>query len=207
MQNYALIGSILLIHVFAWLTPGPNITLIIRNSLVYSRKTGFWTAVGFALGNFIHIILAVAGIGIIISNSPLHSLIKFLGVGYLLYLGLNTFFIKVHLQNPQVKEKHRDITPFAAIRTSLLANLLSPYAAPFFITIFGTLLSSRAPYWVIVFLMVAMPLNTLMMASLWTLFMTHSKVKNVYFKFEPVLNKCLGALLILFALLIVFSKK
>jgi len=71
VENYILISSILLIHIFAWFTPGPNLVLIIRNSLVYSRKTGFFTAVGFALSNVIHIVLAVAGFGFILATVPL----------------------------------------------------------------------------------------------------------------------------------------
>lgn len=208
MENYVLIGSILLIHVLAWFTPGPQIVLIMRNSLVYSRKTGFWTAVGFALGNFIHIILAVAGIGIIISGWPIaFSLIKFLGAGYLIYLGLKTFFTKAQLQKPQTREKHRDIASISALRTGLITNLLSPKASPFFITIFGTLLASKPPYWVVMFLMIAMPLNTLMMASMWSLFFAHQNIKAVYARFQSISNKCLGGLLILLALMIVFSKK
>ena len=88
MENFLIIGSILTIHIFAWFTPGPQIALIIRNSLIYSRKTGFWTAAGFAIGNFIHILISVIGLGLLISQSPsLHTAIKFLGVGYLAYLG------------------------------------------------------------------------------------------------------------------------
>ena len=207
MQDYILIGSVLAIHFFAWLTPGPMIVLIIRNSLVYSRKTGFWTAAGFAVGNFVHIILAVTGIGIIIAGNPLaHNTIKFLGVGYLIYLGLKTFLVKPKLQNAKTEHKHRDIPHLSAARIGLAANLLSPGAYLFFISIFGSLLSSKAPYWVVAFLLLAMPLNTLMMASLWSVFLTHRNIQTLYTKYQTIFNKCLGAALIILALLIVFKK-
>ena len=55
--------------------------LIIRNSLVYSRKSGFWTAVGIAIGNFIHITYSITGLSLIISALACSlNAIKYLGV-------------------------------------------------------------------------------------------------------------------------------
>ena len=55
MESLILIGTILAIHLLAWFIPGPVFVLIIRNSLVYSRKSGMWTALGIAIANIIHI--------------------------------------------------------------------------------------------------------------------------------------------------------
>ena len=86
MESLVLIGTILSAHIFAWLTPGPIFALIIRNSLVYSRKTGIWTAVGIAFAAATHITYSVTGLSIIVSSSPtVFNTIKFLGVGYLTY--------------------------------------------------------------------------------------------------------------------------
>lgn len=208
MENYALIGSILLIHIFAWLNFGPMIALILRNSLVYSRKAGIWTAVGAAIGNFTHIVFAVSGVSLIVSRYPLaHNVIKYLGVGYLVYLGVKTFFAKSQLGKVQTNQKHKEISSFAALQTGLTVNLLSPLAYLFFIGIFGSLISSKVPYWVIIFLVIAMPLNTLMMASLWSLFFSHKNFKAIYSRFQPVFNKCLGILLIILALKVLFTVK
>jgi threonine/homoserine/homoserine lactone efflux protein len=204
MENYALIGSILLIHAFRWLTPGPAIALIIRNSLVYSRKTGFLTAVGFAISNLIWITLAITGIAVLITKSPdAQIIIKYIGAGYLMYLGIKTFFLTSHLQNTETKEKHHDIRPIRAIKIGFLTNFFNPNAPLFFLSIFGSLLSSKAASWVILFLMIAMPLNSLIMASLWSLFFSHKKIKSQYAKFQPILNKVLGGVLVLLAIKII----
>ena len=208
MENYIFIGSILLIHIFAWFTPGPQLILIIRNSVVYSRRTGFFTAVGFALGNIIHIVVSVFGIGLIITASPFAgTIIKLLGIGYLLYLGIRTFFMKIQTQTSVQNEKHQDISALPAVRMGLVTNLLSPKAPLFFASVFGALLSSGAPFWVVGFLMIAMPLNTLLMASLWSLFFTQKTVRKIYSKFQSLINKFLGTVLIALALGIAFSKK
>lgn len=201
MENLLLIGSILAIHIFAWFTPGPQIALIIRNSLLYSRKTGFWTAAGFSIGNFVHILISVVGLGLLITQSPvLQSTIKFLGVGYLAYLGIKTFLSKTKRQEFNSDQKNNTISPTAALRIGLATNLLNPKAQLFFASIFGTLLSAKTPFWAIISLMILMPLNTLFMASLWSVFFTHKRIKNSFAQYQNFINKCLGIILILLAL-------
>ncbi|KKQ01394.1 MAG: Lysine exporter protein (LYSE/YGGA) [Candidatus Roizmanbacteria bacterium GW2011_GWA2_36_23] len=196
-----------MIHVFRWLTPGPQFALIVRNSLVYSRKTGFWTAVGFAIGNLINITFAVTGVAIIIANSSIaNNVMKYAGSGYLVYLGLKTIFMKIHFQNLTSKEKYQDIGSLSAIKIGLATNLLNPNAPLFFISVFGALISSKTPYWVVLTLMIAMPLNTLFMASMWSLLFTHKLIKSLYMKFEPILNKFLGVVLILLAVSMLLKK-
>ncbi len=207
MDNFALISTTLTIHILAWLTPGPLFVLIIRNSLVYSRKTGFWTALGFSLGNFVHIVCAVFGISVIIQSSELaFSILKFLGAGYLLYLGIKTLLLKIETQKVDTLNKHKDISKLSAIKIGFLTNILSTGAYLFFASIFATLLSAGASSWTVFFLAIAMPLNTFVMASVLSIFFTQERVKSVYVRYQSVLNKCLGALLVLFALVAVMRK-
>ena len=204
MENLILISTILAIHVFAWFTPGPLFVLIIRNSLVYSHKSGIWTAVGIALGNFIHITYSVTGLVIIISASPVaFNIIKFLGVGYLVYLGIKTFLIKVKIQKKNTAyNEHKDISPFKAAKIGFLTNILSPKASLFFASIFTTVMASGAPFWVVIFLWIAMPLNSLIMASILSMFFTQKRVRSVYANYQQIVNKLLGVALLLLAIMI-----
>ena len=203
MENLAFISTILAIHIFAWFIPGPIFVLIVRNSLVYSRKTGIWTAVGVALGNCVHISLVVTGIALIMSTSPLaFNIIKFLGVAYVAYLGVKTLFLKIKTPKADVPAERKDISKLEAVKIGFLTNILSPTASLFFASIFATVFSSSAPLWVVVFLMVAMPLNSFFMASLLSVFFTQKKVGSVYSKYQGIANKCLGGALILLAVMV-----
>ena len=208
MENLVLISTILAIHIFAWLTPGPLFVLIVRNSLMYSRKIGIWTAVGIAVGNVIHITYSVTGIAFIISTSDIaFSIIKFLGVGYLAYLGIKTLLVKVGLQKTDASfNEHKDISPFSAVKIGFLTNILSPMASLFFASVFATVMGSGAPFWVVVFLWVAMPLNSFVMASLLSVFLTQKSIRSVYAKYENIVNKFLGAVLLAFAIIIAFHQ-
>ncbi|MBI2036253.1 LysE family transporter [Candidatus Microgenomates bacterium] len=204
MENLVLIGTILAIHIFAWFTPGPLFVLIVRNSLVYSRKTGIWTAVGIAAGNVIHITYSITGIALIISTSDIaFSVIKFLGVGYLAYLGIKTLLVKIAPQKASITlNEHKDISPFSAVKIGFLTNILSPMASLFFASIFATVMGSGAPFWVVVFLWIAMPLNSFIMSSILSTFFTQKRVRVVYTKYENIVNKFLGVALLAFAIII-----
>lgn len=208
MQSIILISTILGIHVFAWFTPGPLFVLIIRNSLVYSRKSGIWTAVGIAIGNIIHITYSVTGLALIISASPVaFNVVKFLGVGYLAYLGIKTFLIKVRTQKADtMSDEHKEISPFKAAKIGFLTNILSPKASLFFASIFATVMASGSPFWVVIFLWVAMPLNSFIMASILSVFFTQKKVRSVYGNYQHIVNKLLGAALLVLAIMIVTHK-
>lgn len=207
MEGLVLISTILAIHIFAWLAPGPVSVLIIRNSLIYSRETGVWTALGIAIGTFIHIAYSVTGIALIISTSAIaFNIIKFLGVGYLTYLGINTLLLKIKTQKANAPTKHKDIPALKAIKTGFLVNILSPKASLFFASIFATIFASGSPLWVIVFLVIVMPLNSFVMASIFSIFFTQKKIISAYSKYQHIVNKFLGATLILLAVMIAFHK-
>lgn len=208
MESLTLIGTVLAIHIFAWLTPGPNFVLIIRNSLVYSRKSGLWTAVGIAMSNFIHISYSLLLIIFISETSTIAlTILKFFGASYLAYLGIKTLLIKSQTQNDTIdNQKHKDLSPIKAIKIGFLTNILSPKAPPFFISIFGGIIASATPLWVIIFLWFAMPINSFIMASLFSVFFTHKKIRTVYMKYQPIVNKLLGIALLTLAVMIAMHK-
>ena len=204
MENLAIIGTALVIHIFAWFTPGPLFVLIIRNSLLYSRKSGLWTAVGIAIGNTIHINYSVVSITLLISLSSLTiTIIKYLGVGYLVYLGIKTILIAVKTSNNiDHSAQQRDISPLRAAQIGFTVNILSPKASLFFASIFGTIISSGAPNWVVVFLWIAMPINSLIMAAVLSYFFTQEKIRSTYGQHQFIFNKLLGLALLVLATLI-----
>jgi threonine/homoserine/homoserine lactone efflux protein len=65
----SLILPILGIHLLALMSPGPSTILIIKNSLGNSRKAGLATALGIGIGESIHVLYSILGLGYIISQS------------------------------------------------------------------------------------------------------------------------------------------
>jgi threonine/homoserine/homoserine lactone efflux protein len=90
MNYLPLFGSVLIIHLMAVMSPGPDFIMALRNSLTYSRKTGIYTAIGFGFGIGVHVLYCVFGLALIISTSTIaFNIIKYLGVAYLGYIWCN----------------------------------------------------------------------------------------------------------------------
>ena len=69
--------------------PGPNVALIVANSIRYGFRTGATTAMGVTVGNAIQILLVVLGMTAIIELAAAAlTWIRWAGVAYLVYLGI-----------------------------------------------------------------------------------------------------------------------
>tara|TARA_Y100000031_G_C8221891_1_gene386387 strand:+ start:99 stop:503 length:405 start_codon:yes stop_codon:yes gene_type:complete len=133
MEALTLISTVAIIHLLALISPGPDFIMACRNSLVYSRKTGIWTAIGFSLGITVHIFYSLAGLAVIISSSILlFNVIKILGAGYLIYIGIKSIISKSSKIELDEDQKQEDITRLAAVKMGFLTNVLNPKATLFF---------------------------------------------------------------------------
>lgn len=72
--------------------PGPNVALIVANSLRYGFASGATTALGIALGNALQLLAVVVGLSAIVElAADTLTWIRWAGVVYLVYLGLRTW--------------------------------------------------------------------------------------------------------------------
>ena len=72
--------------------PGPNVALIVANSLRYGFAKGVATALGTTLGNAAQMVVVIAGLAAIVElAADALTWIRWAGVAYLLYLGVRTW--------------------------------------------------------------------------------------------------------------------
>lgn len=84
-HGFLLITSV---HLLAAASPGPDFVLVSQQTLAKGRRTGLICSFGITLGLSIHILYSVLGLATVIAHSqPLLTAIKWLGGGYLIYLG------------------------------------------------------------------------------------------------------------------------
>lgn len=206
MDYLPLFGSVLIIHLMAVMSPGPDFIMALRNSLTYSRKTGIYTAIGFGLGIGVHVLYCVFGLAILISTSTIaFNIIKYLGVAYLAYIGVLSIVSKsTHIE---VGKQHHlaDISPLKAIRMGFLTNVLNPKATLFFLSLFTFVIDPKVPTSIAMFLGVLMMINTAIWFSLVALFFTQSKIRAIFDRYQKTFNTIFGLLLIAIAIKIVFT--
>ena len=208
MEYLTIIGTVTIIHLLAVISPGPDFIMACRNSLTYSRKIGIWTAVGFGGGIAVHIFYSLAGLALIISKSILlFNVIKFLGAGYLIYIGLKSILSKSSKIELNKYHKKEDITRFSAIRIGFLTNVLNPKATLFFLSLFTLVISPKTPLSVISIMSVIMIINTVLWFSLVAIFLTQKRIHSIFEKFQNVFNKTLGGLLIALGIKVALTER
>lgn len=152
MDDVSNLLAVAVVSLLAAISPGPDFFIVLRNSLSYSRKSGLLTAVGVSLALFVHLTYTLVGLGVLIAESPfLYTLLKYVGVGYLLYLGssgLISSYRNSTALDLNYSRADNQIFSFKALRQGFLTNLLNPKAAIFFISLFSQFIDSNTPVFV-----------------------------------------------------------
>jgi len=207
MIDISLIASVALIHLLAVISPGPDFFMALKNSMTYSRKTGIYTAIGFGLGIAVHIFYSLAGLALLISKSILiFNLIKYLGVAYLLYIGVMSFISKPAVISVENKTHLQDISPLKAIRIGFLTNVLNPKATLFFLSLFTLVISPDTANGTLVIISSILIIDTTLWFSLVAIFFTQKRIRVFYNTYQKWFTKAFGTVLIAIGLKIAFSE-
>lgn len=113
------------------ITPGSDMLYVATRSTGQGTKAGILSALGITTGCLVHVAAAVAGLSAILSSSPMaFTLVKFLGAGYLLYLGIKSFINRNAFTIIASTEK---ISNEKIFWQGALTNVLNPKVALFFL--------------------------------------------------------------------------
>ncbi len=208
MQNLTLLATICGLYTLALISPGPDFLIALKNSLTYSRKTGIYTAIGFALGIATHVFYCVTGLALLISQSILvFNAIKYLGAAYLIYIGYKS--IRSQSSNIRVDKgtKKPDISAFKAIKSGYLTNLLNPKATLFMLSIFTLMIKPETPIATLIAGSAYMIIATGVWFSLVAICFSHKRIQKMYLKFEKGISRTFGGLLILLGINLALAKE
>lgn len=154
------------LNMLALISPGPDFAVVVRNSLIYSRKTALLTALGIALGILVHVTYTLFGLGVIIRESVWLFLgVKYLGAAYLFYIGYQGLRAKKTSIGVGQVQRVPDISVLSAIGSGFLTNALNPKCMLFFISLFSLVMSSHTPASILALYGVIMFLETLLWFS------------------------------------------
>jgi threonine/homoserine/homoserine lactone efflux protein len=82
-------GTFVVFALVLVLVPGPDFAVVSRSTVAAGRLRGTWTGIGVTSSNVVQGVVAVLGLGaVIVASQPLFSAIKWVGVAYLLFLGV-----------------------------------------------------------------------------------------------------------------------
>ncbi len=197
------VGTVLILVI----TPGPSVLLAAANSIKYGSKKAIGTILGDLSANFLQIALASAGLATIIKTSGhLFQFIKWLGVAYLLYMGISKI-----LSHSKLKLTTKSNGPKSFGKLYLEGFLMSaanPKAIVFFAVLFPMFINETHPFLPQV---IILAITFLVLDGSSLLFYTHFATKLKKYlednKKVHLQNRIVGALLILSGLLLSLVRK
>lgn len=126
------------------LTPGPDMTLFLGQTLAEGRARGFAAMLGATTGLLLHSLLAAFGLSaLLVASATAFTAIKVAGAAYLVWLGIQAI-----RQGSQLTLSAGPRTPKPLSRvylTGLAVNLLNPKIVMFFLTFLPQFVSAGDP--------------------------------------------------------------
>ena len=111
--------------------PWPAVLYIINRSVADGRNVALSAVAGLEIGNFMHVIAATVGLSAVIATSAAgFSAVKWIGAGYLIYVGIRTLATK-----PQAVNQLNDpMSRRRAFTQGIVVNTFNPKVALFFLS-------------------------------------------------------------------------
>ena len=201
--------TIVIVHLLAVASPGPDFTMVLRQSIVVGRTPAIWTSIGIGIGILVHVAYCLLGLGLVISQSiMLFNLIKLVGACYLLYVGWKS--LRAQPTDNTTEQASGNTPPpgaAQALRIGFLTNVLNPKATLFFLSLFSVVISPETPGAVQLGYGLYMSLATAVWFCGLSLFLTQSKVRNFFTRFGHWAERVMGAMLIALGLKLALASR
>ncbi len=189
------------------ISPGAGAVVSMNHGIKYGLKKSYPAIFGLQAGLFIQTFIVVIGLGALIAKSVmLFNVIKWIGVAYLVYLGLSKIFEKVeivedgeHLHNYNAKK---------SFIGSTFINLTNAKATVFLVAFIPQFLNPNESLW----LQFAIIVTTLCLVDIFVMTGYSSMASKLKFlikdvKAMKIQNRITGAFLILAALFMSTAKR
>jgi threonine/homoserine/homoserine lactone efflux protein len=179
--------------VLIMVTPGADLALVTRNTIMGGKSAGGWTSAGIITGNLVHLSYCLLGVGWIATSVAAFAVLKFAGGAYLIFLGLQSLGAR-----PTASEK----TDLSSGKGStwwmqgLLNNLLNPKGPLFYLGVLAVFVHPDSGHLYLGLLIVT---TIGISAAFWVLFvyvLQIARVRSRLLASSQWVNRLLGIVLI-----------
>lgn len=125
------------------ITPGPGIAYVVARTVAGGRAEGLASCIGTGLGGLLHVLAAAVGLSLLVAQSALaFNVVKWLGVAYLVYLGLRLLFSRQPAAEPGAVQPQG---ARRALAEGILVEALNVKTALFFLAFLPQFTDASAP--------------------------------------------------------------
>jgi threonine/homoserine/homoserine lactone efflux protein len=112
------------------MVPGQGVAMVLRQSILGGSKAAFLSAIGNCVGILTWAISSAIGLSAIFAQSQTaYSILKWVGVSYLVFVSLQTLFALRHEFGKFDLEIKSEVSNWASFRLGLITNLTNVKAA------------------------------------------------------------------------------
>lgn len=176
------------------LSPGPNFAIVTSTAMTVSRRAGVLAGIGLAAASGTWALLAVAGLGLIVTRLPwIHAAVQLAGAAYLIWIGIKML---VAARKPLPLSDGGRAGGGAAARKAFLVSMTNPKAIGFYGSIFTVMVPLAAPLW---FYTAIVVIATLISAAWYcglALLFSHSAARALYVRAKTGIETTMGLILI-----------
>ncbi|MDQ0456619.1 LysE family translocator [Rhizobium paknamense] len=204
------LASLMAIFSFAIVSPGADLAMVMRQSILHGRRSAIITSFGIGTSLMFHVTYTILGLGLIISQSIyLFNIVKWCGVAYLVYIGIKSLRAgktDMTVEQNKVAGESRRQSVAKAFGLGFAANALNPKPVFFFLSIFSTVVSLHTP------MMVKFGYGLVMASCLiaWfvgvSIFMTTPKMRMAFSRASQWIDRVSGAVFIVLGLKLATEK-
>ena len=186
-----LITGVLILSV---VSPGPNFAIVTSTATSVSRRAGVLTAIGLAAATGTWVIMAVAGVGVLLARVPwLLTAVKTAGAAYLIWLGIKML---LSARKPMVEVSSEGLQGSAAIRKAYVVSMTNPKSLAFYGSLFTAMVPAGASAWFYAAVVLIAVLVSLGWYGGLALLFSHRTARKVFGKAKTMIETTMGLVLI-----------
>lgn len=127
------------------LTPGPAALLVVAQGISNGFRRSYWGIAGIALANSIYFALSATGVAaLIVASGTLFSIIKWVGVAYLFYLGMSAMLSKSSALTVTSDSRHT-VSGLRTFWQAVVVELSNPKALLYFVALLPQFVDPARP--------------------------------------------------------------
>lgn len=121
--------------------PGPAVLYVINRSITDGRSIALAGVAGLELGNFVHVIAATIGLSALIAASATaFGVVKWIGAGYLIFIGIRTIARKPG----SFSQEQKSLSRRKSFTQGIFVNTFNPKVALFFLSFLPQFIDERS---------------------------------------------------------------
>jgi threonine/homoserine/homoserine lactone efflux protein len=145
------------------IAPGPDFIYVTTRGISEGNKAGVISAIGISAGLLIHTLFAAFGLSAIIQASrTAYTIIKYLGAGYLIFIGIKAIISKNKIVELKTDTTYKNGNIF---RQGMLTNIFNPKAIVTFMAFLPQFVNANISHPITQFTLLGLILST--MAIIW----------------------------------------